>query len=79
MPDKYSTGSDPYCYPGTDVLRNLQNIRDADALSELERTLTDVTVAQIEFEPPSYDLSSLQRIHRTLFSGIYGGLVRFAR
>lgn len=71
MLDKYGTGPDPYCYPGTAVLRNLYDLRDEEALSELERCLTDAAVAQIEFEPPPYDLSSMQRIHRTLFGGIY--------
>lgn len=71
MRDKYGTGPDPYCYPGTEILRNLHDLRDGAALSELEHRLTNEAVKQIEFEPPPYDLSSLQRIHRTLFAGIY--------
>ncbi len=40
MRDKYSTEEDKYCYPGTDVLVNLLNIKDADKLSEAEIDFT---------------------------------------
>lgn len=28
--DKYGTGDDPYCYPGSDVLRNHLNIEGGE-------------------------------------------------
>ena len=31
---------DPYVYPGTDVLRNVRDIRDGDELEKLEARLT---------------------------------------
>ena len=30
----------PYCYPGTEVYRNKEGIRDAEQLEKLERRLT---------------------------------------
>jgi fido (protein-threonine AMPylation protein) len=32
--------TDPYVYPGTDVLRNKENIRDSRELEAFERTAT---------------------------------------
>jgi len=32
----YDAIADPYCYPDTTVLRNIPDIRDADALAEFE-------------------------------------------
>ena len=36
MRDKYGTRNDPACYPGTDVLINKLELRDADLLAEAE-------------------------------------------
>lgn len=71
MVDKYGTGDDPACYPGTSLLRNLLNIEDEDLLEEAEREISSITASEIEFSPPSYDLAYLQEIHRTLFADIY--------
>ena len=37
--DKYGTGSDPYCYPGSDTLINTLDIRDDIWLEEAERDI----------------------------------------
>lgn len=71
MRDKYGTGPDPYCYPGTTALRNLLNITDEDALADAERVLSTAALEQIEFELPPYDLAYFSRIHRQLFSDVY--------
>lgn len=71
MRDKYGTASDPYCYPGTAVLRNILNLNDEDALSEAERDISIAALNQIEFELPPYDLCYLCAIHHTLFGGVY--------
>jgi cell filamentation protein len=42
MVDKYGTGQDPYCYPGTYVLINKFNIQDQIILQEAEREITTV-------------------------------------
>jgi len=69
--DKYGVYQDPDCYPDTDVLKNLLNLRNAEDLTEAERYLTQVAASQLEFEEPPYDLGTLKRIHRCLFSSIY--------
>ena len=35
-PADYDAIADPYCYPGTAVLRNIPDIRDLAALAEFE-------------------------------------------
>ncbi|OCR23039.1 cell division protein Fic [Pseudomonas syringae] len=71
MLDKYGVGQDPYCYPGTSVLRNLLDLTDDQTLSEAERALSEVAADAIEFAPPPYDLSYLQSVHRRLFADLY--------
>jgi len=61
---------DPYTYPGTDVLKNKADLRDAEALKTYERfasadallTLPD----DIAFTPDGY-----RAIHRYLFQDVY--------
>ena len=71
MSDKYGVGQDSYCYPGSTVLRNKLDIRDDSTLNDAEQQLSAVAAATIEFSPPPYNLASLQKIHRTLFSDLY--------
>ena len=78
MVDKYGVGQDPYCYPGSDVLRNLLNIHDEEQLHKAERELSEIAVSKFRLLPPPYDLSLLQHIHKSLFSDVYewAGLLR---
>jgi cell filamentation protein len=64
---------DPYVYPGTDVLRNVRDIRDGDELEELEARLTFLRGLQVASDPIAgeYDLAHLQAFHRHLFAGLY--------
>lgn len=64
---------DPYVYPGTDVLRNLRDIRSGDELEELEARLTFLRGLQLASDPIAgeYDLAHLQAFHRDLFAGLY--------
>jgi cell filamentation protein len=71
MVDKYGVGQDPYCLPGTTVLRNLLDITDDKTLVQAERDLSEVAAQSIDFSPPPYTLSYLQDIHRLLFSDLY--------
>jgi cell filamentation protein len=71
MSDKYGAGQDPYCYPGSDVLRNKLDIRDDATLSEAEEQLSAIAASNVDFSPPPYSFRYLQGIHRTLFSDIY--------
>ncbi|SDJ01470.1 cell filamentation protein [Pseudomonas flavescens] len=71
MLDNYGVGQDPYCYPGTDVLRNRLGLTDDSALHEAERSLSEIAASQLDFDLPPYDLAYLQRIHRHLFGDVY--------
>lgn len=65
--------ADPYVYPGTDVLRNLRDLRDAAELAEREAALSAIRVAQLErrFIPGDFDLAHMQATHRYIFGDIY--------
>ena len=66
----YDAVSDPYCYEGTTVLKNIPDIRDQAALNQFEAAMT----AQRSDEPlPSGRLSAdhYRAIHRHLFQDIY--------
>lgn len=69
--DKYGTRDDPYCYPDSDVLRNMLNIEDNTELNEAEEVLTELAALQIEFDPPPYTLDYLKSIHQQLFEDLY--------
>lgn len=69
--DKYGTGQDPYCYPGSSTLRNRLNIREDALLAQAEQDLSEVAASQINFSLPPYDLAYLKHMHRTLFHDIY--------
>ncbi len=71
MLDKYGVGQDPYCYPGSGVLRNRLDLRDEILLHQAERELSEIAVGSLPLYPPPYDLERLQHIHRTLFGDIY--------
>lgn len=62
-----------YCYPGTDVLINRFDIRDAAALKRIERDLTSVNIAALPTSPlpGCFDLRHLQAIHKAIFQDIY--------
>ncbi len=64
---------DPYVYPGTNVLRNRLDIRQAADLTERETTLSVIRIAQLElrFIPGGYDLAHLQAANRYIFGDIY--------
>lgn len=78
MPDKYGTGLDPYCYPGTTTLRNLLNIRDS---AVLERVDAEHALARAQEFKPDFDelgFAGLEQIHKYLFQDIYdwAGVIR---
>jgi cell filamentation protein, protein adenylyltransferase len=66
----YESQPDPYCYPGTDVLKNRLGLRDGKALAAFEAEIT----AQRAAEPlPAGRLSYAQyrAIHKHLFQDVY--------
>ncbi|MBL7497091.1 Fic family protein [Frankia sp. CNm7] len=64
---------DPYCWPGTECLRNLLDIRDAKELDKAEHELAGVRNAALTAStlPGAYDLAHLRRFHRFLFQDVY--------
>jgi cell filamentation protein len=64
---------DPYVYPGTEVLRNAQNLRDPAELQVVEANLTYMRTLQLASHPITgqYDLAHLQSFHRYLFGELY--------
>lgn len=64
---------DPYTYPGTDVLRNLKDIRDRTALDTYEANATWARLIQIQGSPPSgrCDVAHLKAIHHRIFQDVY--------
>jgi len=66
----YDAVADPYCYPGTTVLKNIPGIHDRAGLEEFEAAIT----AQRADEPlPAGRLSVAQykAIHHHLFQDVY--------
>ena len=67
MPD------DPYVYPGTNVLRNRFDVRDADELARREHDASSARVLALLVKPlpGRYDLAHLQAFHRHIFGDVY--------
>ncbi|MET4097710.1 hypothetical protein ABIB51_004666, partial [Arthrobacter sp. UYCu712] len=42
---------DPYCYPGTEVLKNKQDLRDSQHALEIEREYSLLRRREIELDP----------------------------
>lgn len=74
MRDKYGVGQDTYCYPGSDVLNNLLNIRDQQQLAQAEAEFTAERYRTYESQIQSLnDLSfeHLQCLHCHLFQDLF--------
>ena len=65
--------SDPYVYEGTDILKNLGNIRDGAALQAFETVSTIARQTELEKRPVagSFDLAHLKAVHHYLFQDVY--------
>ena len=64
---------DPYCYPGTDVLRNKLNITDEVELRATEARVAAVALFALEDEPlrGPMDETRLKTTHRAIFDELY--------
>jgi cell filamentation protein len=74
MRDKYGVAHDKYCYPNSDVLINLLDIRDSDTLDEAEAEFTAERYRT--YEPSQQTLSyfsfeHLKQLHHHLFQDLY--------
>lgn len=65
--------NDPYCYPGTDVLINLENIRDQKILNHFEAQAASASIARLAINPIQgpFDVHRLQETHRRIFARVY--------
>ncbi|MBV9560881.1 MAG: Fic family protein [Bradyrhizobium sp.] len=66
----YDAVSDEYCYPGTTVLRNKLDLRDAEELSAFEAEVSDVR-ADEELPVGGLDFLHFKVIHHHLFQDVY--------
>lgn len=64
---------DPYLYPGTRVLKNLANIRDAVTAEQVERRMSVLRRRELAVDPVrgNFDLSHLREIHRRLYQDVW--------
>lgn len=63
-------GKDPYCYPGTAVLKNRLDIRDETRLGEAEAILTQLR-AEEPLPSGTFDAAHYRALHRHLFQDVY--------
>ena len=68
-----SESSDPYTYPGTDVLRNILDIRDPQQLAAFEANATATRLIELDASPMAgrSDVAHLKRIHWYIFQDVY--------
>lgn len=70
----FSTSNmDPYVYPGTNVLKNLRDIRNAEALSQFEAMATTRRGIELEHRrlAGAFDSAQLRAIHRYIFQDVF--------
>jgi cell filamentation protein len=65
--------NDPYCYPGTDILRNLEDLRDKGALDRFEADAVAVSLINLSRKPIKgpFDAARLKETHRRIFGKVY--------
>ncbi|MBZ9676338.1 Fic/DOC family protein [Mesorhizobium sp. ES1-1] len=66
----YAADTDPLCYPGTTVLRNLLGIESQDELDEFELALF-LTRADEPLPAGNLDYAHYLELHRHLFQDVY--------
>lgn len=62
-----------YCYPGTDVLINLFDVRDEEKLKELEKVYSLLRLSELQIKKPAdpLDVRAFLAIHRYLLQDVY--------
>ncbi|MBI3680689.1 MAG: Fic family protein [Acidobacteria bacterium] len=65
--------SDPYTYSGTDVLRNIPDIRDSQRLAAFEANATAARLVELDAAPLEgvFDVAHLRAIHRYIFQDVF--------
>lgn len=72
----YDATRDPYCYEGTTILKNLQNLRNAAALDMFEKAMTDQR-ADEPLPEGRFSVSHYKAVHRHLFQDVYAWAGKF--
>jgi cell filamentation protein len=72
----YDSTPDPYCYPGTAVLKNRANIRDQAELDAFEHEAM-LQRAEEPYPVGRLSVSHFKAIHRHLFQDVYAWAGRF--
>jgi cell filamentation protein len=64
---------DPYTYPGTNILVNKLDIRDAAELARVEADLTTLRIAELigKLQQAVFDRAHLRAVHRHIFQDLY--------
>ena len=65
--------SDPYLYPGTNILKNLRSLTDPDLLERFEARRTHRRIAELIDTPVAgrFDAAHFKAIHRHIFQDVY--------
>jgi cell filamentation protein len=65
--------TDPYVYPGTDVLRNLRDIRDPEKLARFEGRSTARRILELQNSPTIGEFNALHliEVHACIFQDIF--------
>lgn len=65
--------SDPYIYPGSDVLRNILNIKDRKELDGAEADYISLRLRELAECPlaGNYDFTHITKMHEYIFQDIY--------
>lgn len=64
---------DPYVYPGTNVLINLEDIHDQATLNHFEAQSASASIARLAVSPITgpFDVRRLRETHRRIFGKVY--------
>src|ERR1017187_2764120 len=67
-----NAASDPYLYPGTDVLRNVPGLRNAEQLGAFETAKTAQRIYELQETPVfgRFDTTHLKTIHPRVFQDV---------
>jgi cell filamentation protein len=68
-----SSPVDPYCYPGTNILRNLLDLRDEVELNSFEAAMVAIHLVRLTEEPieGEFGTARLRETHRRIFGSVY--------
>ncbi len=68
-----SDASDPYLYPGTDVLKNVPGLRNSEKLAAFETVATARRIYELLRNPivGKFDTAHLKAVHKHMFQDVF--------